>query len=220
MYSVPAIMSADQQAPTVFVVDDDPAARKSVCALVASMGIHAEGYASGEEFLESYRSDMRGCLVTDLRMLGMSGIQLQEKMQERGISLPVIVITAHADTPVTVQAMRNGAITLLEKPCRDQELWDSIREAIATDSRDREVRRRREEVARRIESLTQQERKVMDQMIAGSPNKNIATSMNVSVRTIESRRHNIFEKTGTESLAELVRLVLEYQQVDTTKRPR
>ncbi|MEQ8791526.1 MAG: response regulator [Pirellulaceae bacterium] len=194
---------------TVHVVDDHELARNSVCALVESMGVAATVYASAEEFLESYHPGRPGCLVTDVRMLGMSGIELQERLAASKIDLPVVVITAHANTPLTVRAMRNGAVTLLEKPCNDNDLWDAIREALDQDERQRAAAHRRRQIRDRLDSLTQQEREVLDRMVAGKLNKVIARELDVSIRTIENRRHNIFRKFGAESVAELVRLVME-----------
>ncbi|MCA9206953.1 MAG: response regulator transcription factor [Planctomycetales bacterium] len=145
-------------------------------------------------------------------MQGMSGLELQQELRNRGSSLPVIVITAYADTPLTVEAMRKGAITLLDKPCREQQLWESIREALGLDRRLREARQAQVDRAGRFESLTEAERQVMELMIEGDPNKVIANKLEVSVRTVEARRHNVFLKTGTESLAELVRLYMDYRR--------
>ena len=152
---------------TVFVVDDDDQARESVCALIRSMGLNAESFPSGEDFLESYTDHRPGCLVTDLRMLGMSGLELQEALIEKGITLPVIVITAHPRTSLTVRAMRHGAITLLEKPYEDNDLWDAIREGIQRDKEHRAEQIREREVRQRIESLNEKERAVLDMMVEG-----------------------------------------------------
>lgn len=193
---------------TIFVVDDDDQARESVCALIRSMGLAAESYPSGEEFLETYRGDRHGCLVTDLRMLGMSGLELQEAMIQRRITLPVIVITAHPRTPLTVRAIRQGAVTLLEKPYEDNELWDAIREGIQRDQRQRAEHTKRQEVLDKIDSLTDKERAVMEMMVEGMANKVIAKKLDVSIRTVESRRHDVFEKMQADSLAELVRMAV------------
>ncbi len=195
--------------PTVFVVDDDAQARNSVRALVRSMGVHAETYESAEEFLDSFEPPRAGCLVTDLRMLGLSGIELQEKLAAEGISLPVIIITAHAETPLTVRAIKKGAVTVLEKPCRDYELYDAIRDALCMDTETREQSAEQKAFLRKLETLSADEREVLDLMVDGLANKVIARRMNVSVRTVENRRQRIFEKTGTDSLAELVRQVVE-----------
>ncbi len=199
---------------TVFVVDDDPAARESVAALVESLGVHAETFDSAESFLTSYDRNSPGCLITDLRMMGMSGLELQQRLAKEDISLPAIVITAYADVAVTVRAMKNGAITLLEKPCREHELWESIRKALHLDSENRRKQARHDEIQARIDSLTPEEREVMDGMIAGQLNKMIASQLQISLRTVESRRHNVIEKMQVKSLAELVRLVVEIQRGD------
>ena len=199
---------------TVFVVDDDPAARESVAALVESLGVRAETFDSAEAFLTSYDRNAPGCLITDLRMMGMSGLELQQRLAKEHISLPAIVITAYADVAVTVRAMNNGAITLLEKPCREHELWESIRKALNLDSKNRREKARRDEVQARIDSLMPEEREVMEGMIAGQLNKMIANQLEISLRTVESRRHNVIEKLQVKSLAELVRLVVEIQRAD------
>jgi FixJ family two-component response regulator len=193
---------------TVFVVDDDPASRESVRALVDPMGVRTELYASAEEFLEAYDPSRTGCLVTDLRMLGMSGVELQQKLNDRGVRLPTIVVSAYADVPVTVRAMQQGALTVLEKPCRDTELWDAIRKALEQDARTRSQFLRRREIARRFEALTDGERKILDLIVQGTSNKTIAHRLDMGLRTVESRRKSIFTKTQTASVAELVELVV------------
>lgn len=195
--------------PTVFVVDDEPAARKSLCALVQSFGYRAEAFESGEAFLEQYDAARPGCLVTDVRMRGMSGVELQETLKSQGSQLPVIIITAFAETMLTVRAMKNGAVTLLEKPCRDNELWTATRDALAMDAANREQQANRWNIRARIQTLTESERKVLDLMVGGKMNKQIASELDISVRTVESRRHQIFVKMKTDSLADLIRLVLE-----------
>ena len=202
--------------PTVFVVDDDQGARDSVKALVRSMGIQAETFASAEEFLEQLDPGRPGCLVTDVRMLGLSGIELQEKLASDGITLPVIIITAHAETPLTVRAVKKGAVTVLEKPCRDYELYDSIRDALAQDARTRSQSAGKQDFLDKLDTLIPQERVVLDLMVEGLANKVIARRLSVSVRTVENRRQRIFEKTETDSLAELIRLVVE-SRVETSE---
>ena len=202
-------MEMVSQEPTVFVVDDDEGARTSVRALVRSMGIQAQTFESAEAFLEALDPDAPGCLVTDVRMLGMSGIELQEKLAADGILLPVIIITAHAETPLTVRAVKSGAVTVLEKPCRDYELYDAIRDALSKDSARRTQLAEHQAFQQKVASLTPQERQVLDLMIEGLANKVIARQMDVSVRTVENRRQRIFEKTGTQSLAELIRMFVE-----------
>jgi two-component system, LuxR family, response regulator FixJ len=195
--------------PTVFVVDDDERARKSVCALVRSLGLRAEAFSSGEEFLAGYTPGSAGCLVTDVRMMGMSGLDLQDRLVQQSIRLPVIVLTAYPRTRLTVRAIKAGAVTLLEKPYDEDELWDAIRKALAQDAAGRAKTERRCEIQERVALLTPAERTVMNLIIQGKPNKIIAKQLNMSIRTIESRRHEVFTKMGVESVAELVRLAIE-----------
>lgn len=201
--------------PVVHVVDDDDLARKAVTALIQAMAVENRGYASAEEFLQTYDGERPGCLVTDVRMLGMSGLELQEELVRRGISLPVIVLTAFASTPSTVRAMRNGALTLLEKPCRDDELWEAIRDALATDRAALAIERSRTDARSRLGSLTAKEREVLTLMTAGDANKVVASKLGVSVRTVELHRHSVFQKMGADSLAELVRMIVELEQAAT-----
>jgi FixJ family two-component response regulator len=195
---------------TVYVVDDARQARDSVCALVRSMGIEAQAFATAEALLESLPADARGCVVTDVRMDGgMSGDELQAKLNERQIALPIIVLTAYAKTPLTVKVMKAGALTLLEKPYREDELWDAIRQALVLDASQHNEVARRQEIQRSFDQLSPQEVEVLRGIMAGKPNKQIAKQLDVSLRTIESRRHAIFEKFQVKSVAELVRAVLE-----------
>lgn len=195
----------------VYVVDDDDEALASVCALVRSMGLSCKAFSSGEEFLAlcNSGSQIAGCLVTDVRMVGMSGIELQEHLQERGITIPVIVLTAFARTPLTVRAMQNGAVTMLDKPYDDDDLWDAIREGLRRDADQRAVAAVKNEVQNQLESLTPSERQVLDLVVAGLPNKVIASRLDVSVRTVENRRREIFAKMQADSVADLVRLVVQ-----------
>ncbi|MCY2988955.1 MAG: response regulator [Planctomycetota bacterium] len=193
----------------VYIVDDDLAARESVAALVGEMGVTAQTYASAEEFLQAYHGHRPGCLVTDVRMLGMSGVELQEQLAHDGISLSVIVLTAYANTPLTIRAIKQGAVTLLEKPCRDQELWDAIRTALKEDVEKSQRDQRRADIRRRLDTLTSAERRVLERMVAGDSNKVMAKRLGVSVRTVEVRRSGVFQKMHSDSLAELVRMYLE-----------
>jgi two-component system response regulator FixJ len=198
-----------QNEPTVFVVDDDEKARKSVCALVRSLGIQAEPFASAEEFLDGYVEGRPGCLVTDVRMLGMSGLELQDELNRRNIMLPVIVLTAYAKTSLTVRALKAGALTMLEKPHEDEDLWDAIRKALAEDAAGRADHQRRQEIRRRVATLLPSERKVMEMIVQGKPNKAVARQLDISVRTVENRRREIFAKLEADSVAELVRVVID-----------
>ena len=202
-------MTSDQ---TVFVVDDDPAVCDSVAALVTSLDVNVETFESAESFLSSYQPNRAGCLVTDLRMLGMSGLELQERLSEMGIKIPVIIMTAYADVQVAVRAMQKGAVTLLEKPCRDQELWECMRNALELDESQRSHDERRKDINSRIGALTEGEKEVMERMVEGKMNKVIAKDLSISIRTVQTRRHNVLEKMQADSLAELVRLVVEAEE--------
>ncbi len=192
----------------VYVVDDDEQACKAVLTLVKTMGLPAESFSSAEEFLEAYDGHRPACLVTDVRMLGMSGLELQEQLNKLGISISVVVLTAYANTNTTVRAMRNGALTLMEKPCDDDLLWESIRTGIATDQHNWEQEQRTSDLRERLETLTPKEREVLEYIVAGNANKVIANRLDVSVRTIENHRQKIFQKMKADSLAELVRMAL------------
>ncbi len=194
---------------TVYIVDDDPDARDSVEALVTSMGVRTRTFPSAEGFLQSYREGSPGCLVTDVRMLGMSGLELQDELKRRSIFLPVIVLTAFARTSVTIRAVKAGAVTLLEKPYEDDDLWDAIREALREDAARRARYESAQTVRRRIEQLTPAERQVMDYIVEGLPNKTIAGRLGVSLRTVEAHRHNVFRKMEADSVAALVKQVVQ-----------
>ncbi len=185
-----------------------------MCALIRSMGLPTASFASGEEFIARYKQDRPGCLITDVRMLGMSGLELQDALKQRGITLPVIVITAHARTRLTVRAMKQGAVTLLEKPYEDDDLWDAVREALKLDEQLRHNHKRREEQRRRLATLTDKEREVLDEILAGHPNKVIARQLDVSLRTVENRRQKVFAKMQANSVAELVQFVMEANATD------
>ncbi len=193
----------------VYIVDDEPTALEAVAALIGVMGLTSKTYRSAEDFLAAYDGHRPGCLVTDVRMLGMSGIELQERLAREGITLSVIVLTAYPDTQTTVRAMKGGAVTLLEKPCRDQELWDAIRAALAHDVAQSRREERLREIRRRLETLTPAEASVLKRIVQGDSNKAMARRLGVSVRTIEVRRQRIFHKLASESVAELVRMYLE-----------
>lgn len=195
---------------TVYVVDDDQGARNSVRALARSMGAQSETFESAEEFLSQFDPNRPGCVVTDLRMLGMSGVELQEKLAADGFAIPVIIITAHAETPVTVKAVQQGAVTVLEKPCHDFELCDAIRNALVRDAHARSEAIEKRVFQERLGSLTPPQQDVLKMIVDGLPNKVIANQLEVSIRTVEHRRQRIFEITGAQSLAELIRQVVEF----------
>jgi two-component system, LuxR family, response regulator FixJ len=207
-------VSEDQ--PTVYVVDDDAQARKAVTTLIEAMGVETQGFNSAEEFLSGYDGRRPACLVTDVRMIGMSGLELQEELIRRGVDISVVVLTGFATTPGTVRAMKNGALTLLEKPCRDDELWEAIRDGLAADRVARSEQANIGEIQARFDSLTAKERDVLSHVAAGEANKVIARRMDVSLRTVELHRQNVFQKMGADSLAELVRMVVA---IEGEKKP-
>lgn len=194
---------------TVYIVDDDPVVRESVAALVDTLGVRCETYPSAEDFLFSYDDSVAGCLVTDLRMAGMSGLELLETLNGKGCTLPVVMITGFADVPLAVRAMQDGAVTVLEKPCRDQELWDSIRTALILDDTNRRKNEQLDDFNRRKQRLTDDESTIMKMMITGTSNKTIAKQLDIGLRTVEARRRNIFGKMNVDNIAQLVQLVAD-----------
>jgi RNA polymerase sigma factor (sigma-70 family) len=186
----------DKQA-TVFIVDDDPAIRFAMQALMDSVNIEHEIYASGDEFLESAAEQRPGCLVLDIRMPGLGGLELQEELIRRGSSLPI---------PMAVDAMQKGAVDFIQKPFRDQDLLDRVHEALKTDQERREEQQAHAEVVERLARLTNREREVFDLVVTGKPNKVIAYDLGVSQRTVEIHRARVMEKMQARSLADLVKM--------------
>jgi two-component system, LuxR family, response regulator FixJ len=198
-----------QPASTVFVVDDDEAVRNSLRFLLKSVGLATQTLASAREFLESYKPQQPGCLVLDVRMPGMSGLELQQQLNLRGAVIPVIFITGHGDVPMAVEAMQQGAFDFLQKPFRDQDLIDRIQRALERDSRSRTTLAQHTKIRERLDSLTEREREVLTLITRGMPNKVMAAELGVSQRTVEIHRARIMEKSGAASLAQLVRMVLD-----------
>lgn len=197
------------QDPTVFIVDDDDAVRESLAFLMKSVGIKAEVFASAQAFLDNYSPERAGCLVLDIRMPGMSGLELQDVLNKKGALLPIIFITGHGDVPMAVKAIKEGAADFVQKPFRDQELIDRIREVLDEDASTRADKLERHEILRRIDSLTEREREVMEQVVSGKANKVVAIDLNVSQRTVEIHRANVMDKMKARSLAQLVRYVMK-----------
>jgi len=195
-----------EQKPTVFIVDDDASIRFAMEALMESVNLEHEIFASADEFLEKNTDQRPGCLVLDIRMPGLGGLELQEELIRRGNTLPIIFITGHGDVPMAVEAMQKGAVDFIQKPFRDQELLDRIREALATDQHRREEQQQHEEVASRLDKLTNREREVFDLVVTGKPNKVIAYELGVSQRTVEIHRARVMEKMQARSLADLVKM--------------
>ena len=194
--------------PVIYVVDDDDDSRDSVSALISQMSMRVESFRSAEQFLASYDGYRPACLLTDHRMLGMTGVDLLEALRARGITLAVVVMTAFAETQLTVRAIRSGAMTLLEKPFSNAALWDAIHNALAEDRIQSANEARVRRINDRLALLTASEKEVLRQIVNGETNKAIAFGLGVSVRTVESRRSSIFEKMGVASVAELVQLVM------------
>ncbi len=218
------LLSTDVPDPVVYIVDDDPAARESVAALVESRGMKTLEFASGEAFLEIAREDLLGCVVVDVRMKGMSGLELQDTLISRNIFLPVIVITGYADVPMAVRAMQAGAVSFLTKPCKPEQLWQTISEALERSRKDRQIREHRGAIQRRVDSLTLEERAVLQRVVEGVPNKRIARDLDMGLRTVELRRSSVMKKMQADSLAELVQMVFAIGQfvieADTPKPKR
>jgi two-component system response regulator FixJ len=198
-----------ERTPTVFIVDDDDAIRGALRLLLKSVGLGASTLSSAQEFLKTYDARQPGCLILDVRMPGMSGLELQQQLNIRGAIIPVIFITGHGDIPMAVEAMQQGAFDFLQKPFRDQDLIDRIQRALAKDRTARVELGERSRIQERLESLTAREREVLDLVTTGKANKVMAADLGVSQRTVEIHRSRVMEKMGAASLAQLVRMVLD-----------
>src|SRR5207253_3742834 len=194
-------------APVVFVVDDDPSVRRAIQRLVESVGLQVELFGSAQEFLRSERPDAPSCLVLDIRLPGISGLDFQRQLAEANIHIPIIFITAHGDIPMTVRAMKAGAVEFLTKPFRSRALVDAVRAAIDRDRTAHKERSETGELRQRYEQLTPREREVMPLVAAGLLNKQVAGELATTERTIKFHRAHIMQKMGAESLADLVRMV-------------
>ncbi|TFZ00683.1 response regulator transcription factor [Ramlibacter henchirensis] len=192
--------------PVVYVVEDDPSMREAVQDLIASVGLEARGFASPREFLQSSRPDVPGCLVLDVRLPGSSGLAFQQELARAGVLLPVIFITGHGDIPMSVRAIKAGAVEFLTKPFRDQELLDSVHAAIERDRALRQDAAALEDLRQRFATLTPREREIMALVIVGRMNKQIAGELGVSEVTVKVHRGQIMRKMRAKSLPELVRM--------------
>jgi len=196
----------NEQDPIVFVIDDDRMIRDGLQSLIRSVGLRVETFGSAQDFLGSKRPDAPACLVLDVRMPGISGLDLQLKLRDGGIPIPVIFITGHGDIPMSVRAMKEGAHEFLTKPVRGQDLLDAVQKALASDRALRQERREVDEIRARFEFLTPREKQVLELVVAGLLNKQIADQLGMSELTVKTHRAHVMEKTLADSLAHLVRM--------------
>ena len=194
---------------SVFVVDDDDAVRNSLRLLLKSVGLPTVAFASAREFLDSWHPGQPGCLVLDVRMPGMSGLELQEELNRRGAIIPVIFISGHGDIPMAVEAIQHGAFDFLQKPFRDQDLIDRVQRALAADHANRQSLAQRDVLRQRYGSLTPREQEVLVLVTKGKANKVMAGDLDISQRTVEIHRARVMEKMGAQSLAQLVRMAMD-----------
>jgi len=199
--------------PCVLIIDDDESVREALLFLMKSVELNAKAYVSAKEFMAQYETDVPGCLVSDIRMPGMSGLELQQELKKRGSQMPIIFITGHGDIPMAVEAIKHGAEDFLTKPFRDQDLLDCINMAMDKDLEQRHKLDERVSIERCLSTITTRERQVLDRVVAGKANKVIAFELNLSHRTIEVHRSHVMEKMQAHSLAELVK----FMQVVTKK---
>ena len=192
----------------IYLVDDDEALRDSLIWLLESQGFKVEAFASAEAFLRVWRPEFNGCLLLDVRMPGMSGLELHERLRAHYCTLPVIFITGHGDVPMAVAALKKGAVDFIEKPFNDAELLRIVNQCLANEQESRARRRQDAEVSRRLDQLTQREREVLDLIIVGTLNKQIADVLGISIKTVEVHRARVMEKMAAQSLAELVQNVM------------
>ena len=194
--------------PTVFIVDDDEAVRDSLQVLLETEGYRTETFASALAFLETDPATRRGCLLADVRMPDMTGLELQQRLGERGVALPVVIVTGHGDVPMAVKAMKAGAVDFIEKPFADTAILDAVRRAMAALGRAEGDRDLAAAATARLATLTARERQVLERLVIGQPNKIIAFELDISPRTVEIHRARVMEKMEAQSLSHLVRLAL------------
>ena len=199
--------------PTVFVVDDDSGVRSSIRILLKSVGIHTTVFASAREFLAAFDPTQPGCMVLDIRMPGMSGMELQLELNRLGAIIPVVFITGHGDVPMAVEAMQQGAFDFLQKPFRDQELIHRIQKALERDAAQRAALQQTDAIKARLDSLTPREREVLELLADGKQNKVMAAALGLSQRTVEIHRSNVMDKMQAKSVAQLVRMLLDVRVI-------
>lgn len=205
-------MTLELDNATVFVVDDDEGVCQSLRWLFESVSLRTETFTNAKSFLEAYEEERSGCLVLDIRMPGMSGLALQELLQQRGITLPVVIITGHGDIPMAVRAMKIGAIDFIQKPYNPQQLLETVQQAINTDLERRRQQANHEDLAARFEQLSPRERQVAELVCRGLPNRRISEELEVSPKTIEVHRARVMEKMRAATLADLVQMMLALRQ--------
>ena len=198
---------------TVYVVEDDEAVRDSLELLLKSDSKPVKTYESANAFLKDYSDKMAGCIVLDIRMPGMDGMELQKKLNDKHSILPIIFVTGHGDVPMAVDAMKEGAVDFIQKPYREEALLEKIDAALEQDREQRKTLSERQEIVRKIRTLTPRETEIMERMIAGQANKVIAIELDISQRTVEIHRSRVMHKMGTHSLAHLVRMVLSVKDL-------
>ncbi len=197
-----------EQVATVYVVDDDPAVRDSLSWLIGSLDYPVETFESAQNFLDNYKTDARGCIVLDVRLPGMSGLQLQKRLLVDGVDLPVIVITGHGDVPMAVQAMQEGAMHFLQKPFREQEVLDCVQEALELDEKNTTKRERIEKIQHCVAKLTPREHQIMKDIVNGLTSKAIGENHDISAKTVDIHRTRVMQKMQAESIPDLVKKVL------------
>ncbi len=204
-------MHSDQR-PTAYVVDDDESIRTLWRWLMESNGIAVETFATAAAFIESYRSGDAGCLVLDLKLPGMSGLELQEYLHGRDIEIPIVFVTGHGDVPAAVSALKGGAVDFIQKPFSYKDVLSVIEKAFERDAKIRERRTRQSRIAGRLATLTEREREVLQRVIEGRPNKIIASELDISMKTVEFHRAKVMEKMGVTSVAELVQFAMQQSE--------
>jgi RNA polymerase sigma factor (sigma-70 family) len=196
------------QDPTVFIVDDDVEVRDAIKLLMDSVGLAAQTFASAQDYLDHFDPDRPGCLVLDIRMKGMSGLDLQERLMEEPVHPPIVIITGHGDVPMAVRAVKGGAVDFIEKPFNDQVLLDAVHRAIEQDAERRGRASRLADIQARLEKLTPREREILNMVVAGKRNKVIAIDLGISQSTVEAHRAKVMEKMEAATLSDLMRMML------------